>query len=247
MLEEGVGIAAAEVVEQPGLGVAEQLTMAGLLIAAAFRAEVQLDGKLLVLNWLLFHLIEILKPLLVPIFFHVPVLLPFEEGNIFLKGDHGRDRLHGHCPLHDHLGPRLVQAIIDLRVSLRWPVLRLRFRPWLVDQLHLSHGLEVVRHPDPLLATRRLEDALAAMADLLVALELLPQQLQEAADILEFSSLNLGGEGAIQEAGDVSASLCPLAWIGAGIGGVYGDGQGLDVLNHAIEAFDAGEFGFRER
>ena len=82
----------------------------------------------------------------------------------------------------------------------------------------------MVRHPDPLLATRRLEDALAAMADLLVALELLPQQLQEAADLLVFSSFDLEGEGAIQEAGDVSAILCPLAWIGAANGGVYGDG-----------------------
>ena len=220
--------------------------MAGLRIAAAFRAEFQLDGKLLVLNWLLFHLIEILKPLLVPIFFLVPVQLPFEEGDIFVRSDPGRDRLHGHCPFHDHLGPRLVQGIIDLLVPLCRPVLRLRFRPWLVDQLHLSHGLEVVRHPDPLLATRRLEDALAAMADLLVALELLPQQLQEVADLLEFSSFDLGGEGAIQEAGDVGAILCPLAWIGAGIGGVYGDGQGLDVLNHAIKAFDTSEFRYRE-
>ena len=109
-------------------------------------------------------------------------------------------------------------------MPLRRPVLLLRFRPWLEDQLHLSHGLEVVRHPDPLLATWRLEDALAAIADLLVALELLPQQLQEAADLLEFSSFDLGGEGAVQEAGDVGIILCPLAWIGAGIGGVYGDG-----------------------
>ena len=90
---------------------------------------------------------------------------------------------------------------------------RFRLRVRLEDILHLSHGLEVVGHPDPPPATRRLEDALAAMADLLVALELLPQQLQEAAELLEFSSFNLGGEGAIQEAGDVSAILCPFAWI----------------------------------
>ena len=114
MLEEGVGIAAAEVVEQPGLGVAEHATMAGLRIAAAFRTEVQLDGELLVLNWLRFHLIEILKPLLASIFLLGPVQLPFEEGDIFVRNDHGRDRLHGHCQIHDHLASRLVQAIIDL-------------------------------------------------------------------------------------------------------------------------------------
>ena len=247
MLEEGVGIAAAEVVEQPGLGVAEHATMAGMRVAVAFRAEVQLDGSLMGIDRVHLHLIQILEPLLAPIFFLVPVLLPFEVGEIFIRNAHGRGCLHGHGPLHDLLGPWLVQGIIDLRVPLRRPVLLLRFRPWLVDQLHLPHGLEVVRHPDPLLTTRRLEDALAAIADLLVALELLPQQLQEAADLLEFSSFDLGGEGAVQEAGDVGIILCPLAWIGAGIGGVYGDGQGLDVLHHAIEAFDAGQFRFRER
>jgi hypothetical protein len=93
----------------------------------------------------------------------------------------------------------------------------------------------------------RLEDAPAEEADLLMLLHLLLQLLQEVADLLEVSSFDLGGEGAIQEAGDVGTLLCPLAWIGAGIGGVYGDGQGLDVLHHAIEAFDAGQFRFRER
>ena len=132
-------------------------------------------------------------------------------------------------------------------MPLRRPVLLLRLRPWLEDQLHLSHGLEVVRHPDPLLATWRLEDALAAIADLLVALELLPQQLQEAADLLEFSSFDLDGEGAVQEAGDVGASLRPLAGQGAGIRGVEGDGQGVDVLQHSIKAFGAGQLRFRGR
>ena len=171
--------------------------MAGLRIAAAFQTEVQLDGELLVLNWLRFHFIEILKPLLLPIFFLAPVQLPFEEADIFVRNDHGRNRLHGHCLIHYHLGPWLVQAIIDLPVPLRRPVFLLRLRPWLEDQLHLPHGLEVVRHPDPLLATRRLEDAFAAATDLLVALKLLPQQLKEATNLLEFSSFDLGGEVAI--------------------------------------------------
>ena len=82
----------------------------------------------------------------------------------------------------------------------------------------------MVRHPDPPLTIHRLEDALAEDAYLLMLLHLLPQLLQEAADPLEFSSFDLGGEGAVQEAGDIGAILCLLASIGAGIGGVEGDG-----------------------
>ena len=132
-------------------------------------------------------------------------------------------------------------------MSLRWPVLRLRFRPWLEDQLHLPHGLEVVRHPDPFLSTWRLEDAPAEDTYLLVLLHLLPQLHKEATDLVEFSSFDLGGEGAVQEARDIGILFRSLAWIVAGIGGVYGDVQGLDVLHHPIEAFDGGQIRFRER
>ena len=113
--------------------------------------------------------------------------------------------------------------------------------------LQPPEGAKMIRHPDPLLASRGLEDALAPAADLLVHHHLLPQPPQEAADLLEFSSFDLVGEGAVEEAGDVGASLRPFAWQGAGIGGVEGDGQGLDVSQHIIEAFDAGQLRFRER
>ena len=198
------------------------------------------------LNWLRFHLIEILKPLLAPIFLLVPVLIPFEEGDIIIRNEYWRYGLPDHSLLHDHFGSRLVQRIVNLRVPFRWLVFWLRFRPWLEDQLHLPHGLEVVRHPDPFLPTWRLEDAPAEDTYLLVLLHLLPQLHKEATDLVEFSSFDLGGEGAVQEAGDIGILFRPLAWIVAGIGGVYGDVQGLDVLHHPIEAFDCGQLRFRE-
>ena len=136
--------------------------------------------------------------------------------------------------LHDEQGPRLVQAVVGLPVRLRWLQLWFGFRQWLKDLLHLSHGFEVVGHPDPPLATRRLEDALAEEADLLVLLHLLPQSLQEAADLLEVSSLNFIGEGTVHETADIGALLGVLGEYGGAGGGVEGEGGQLDLTEHPI-------------
>ena len=117
----------------------------------------------------------------------------------------------------------------------------------IVAPLHLPEGLEVVRHPDPLLSIRRLEDAPAPAADVLVHLQLLLQPPQEAADPFIFASLDFDGEAGVEKAGDVSTILHSVARISAVICGVEGDGQGLDLVQHAIEVFDASELRFNLR
>jgi hypothetical protein len=87
MLEEELRITTTKVIEQPGFGVAEQSTMARMRIAMAFRTEVQLGGKLLLLDRLPFHLIEILEPIL-PLLLFLR-LLPIEEVCILQMADQG--------------------------------------------------------------------------------------------------------------------------------------------------------------
>ena len=125
--------------------------------------------------------------------------------------------------------------MVGLRKSFGMLQLWFRFRLRLEDILHLSHGLEVVGHPDPPLATWRLEDALAELADLLVAHEFLPERLEEIADFTILLLLDQGRKVIVQEAVDVRAELKSFLAVAGGVQGLSSGLELLDLLQAMIE------------
>ena len=112
-LEAMLGIAAPEVIQQPGLGIAEHAAPGIEGHAMAFRRVVQLHGRLLVLDRLRLHLIEIQEPLLLQLLPLVPRLVPMEEVDILQMADHGTGGLPLQRHRHDDAGPLLVLPHVD--------------------------------------------------------------------------------------------------------------------------------------
>ena len=88
----------------------------------------------------------------------------------------------------------------------------------------------MIAHPDPLLATRRLEDAPAEDADLLVLLQLLLQLPQESANLSILLLFYHGRDVMTQETINIRFVLKSLHVVAAGVQGLHACGEVFDLL-----------------